>query len=98
MTNARCGAAVVANDDGTLAGIFTQGDFVRAFQSAGQIGHRPVRDFMTRAPVAISQDKLAVEVLNVLKDHPVDDLIVVDERNRPVGMIDTQDLSRLKLI
>ena len=98
MTNARCGAAVIANDDGTLAGIFTQGDFVRAFQSAGQIGHRPVRDFMTKAPVSIGHDKLAVEVLNVLKDHPVDDLIVVDERNRAVGMIDTQDLSRLKLI
>jgi arabinose-5-phosphate isomerase len=98
MTNARSGAAIIANDDGTLAGIFTQGDFVRAFQSSGQIGHRPVRDFMTKAPVSIGQDKLAVEVLNVLADHPVDDLIVIDERNRPVGMIDTQDLSRLKLI
>ncbi|MGI8604965.1 MAG: KpsF/GutQ family sugar-phosphate isomerase [Verrucomicrobiales bacterium] len=98
MTFARSGAAIVANDDGTLAGIFTQGDFVRAFQKGGQIGHRTVREFMTRQPVSINQDKLAVEVLNILKDHAVDDLVVVDQANRPVGIVDTQDLSRLKLV
>ena len=57
-----------------------------------------VREFMTRNPVAICQDRLAVEVLNLLNEHPIDDLPVVDEANRPVGMVDTQDLSRLRLI
>jgi arabinose-5-phosphate isomerase len=98
MTTARAGAAIVVNDDGTLAGIFTQGDFVRAFQKGGQIGNRLVRDLMTKEPVTISHDKLAVEVLNILKDHPVDDLVVVDENIRPIGMVDTQDLGRLKLM
>jgi arabinose-5-phosphate isomerase len=98
MTTARSGAAIVINDDGTLAGIFTQGDFVRAFQKGGQIGNRLVRDLMTKQPVTIGHDKLAVEVLNILKDHAIDDLVVVDENNRPIGMVDTQDLGRLKLI
>ncbi len=98
LTQARSGACLVIGDEGALAGIFTQGDFVRAFQKGGQIGHRSVRDFMTRRPVAVHQDKLAVEVLNVLREHRVDDLPVVDNEGRPVGMIDTQDLSRLRLL
>ncbi len=98
MTQARSGACLVVSDDGPLAGIFTQGDFVRAFQKGGQIGHKPVRDFMTRQPIAIHQDKLAVEVLALLRENRVDDLPVVDAEGRPVGMVDTQDLSRLRLI
>lgn len=98
MTQARSGACLVVGDDGGLAGIFTQGDFVRAFQKGGQIGHKLVRDFMSRQPIAIQQDKLAVEVLALLRDHRVDDLPVIDAEGRPVGMVDTQDLSRLRLI
>jgi len=98
MTQARSGACLVVGDDGSLAGIFTQGDFVRAYQKGGQIGHKPVRDFMSRHPIAIQQDRLAVEVLTLLRDHAVDDLPVVDAEGRPVGMVDTQDLSRLRLI
>jgi arabinose-5-phosphate isomerase len=98
MTQARSGAAIVVAEDGKLAGIFTQGDFVRAFQKGGQIGHKIVREVMTRSPIAIQDDRLAVEVLSLLRSHPVDDLIVVDAENRPVGMVDSQDLTRLKLL
>lgn len=98
MTQARSGACLVVGDEGTLAGIFTQGDFVRAFQKGGQIGHKSVREFMTRSPIAIQQDRLAVEVLGLLREHHVDDLPVIDAESRPVGIVDTQDLSRLRLI
>ncbi len=98
MTRARSGAAVVADADGSLAGIFTHGDFVRAFQKNPRIADRPVSDFMTPRPVTIQAGKLAVEVLAALEQHPVDDLVVVDEAGRPVGLVDTQDLTRLQLV
>lgn len=98
MTRARSGAAVVADAEGRLAGIFTHGDFVRAFQKDFGIANRPVSDFMTPHPVTIQADKLAVEVLSALERHPVDDLVVVDEAGRPVGLVDTQDLTRLQLV
>jgi arabinose-5-phosphate isomerase len=98
MTGARSGACLIVAEDGRLDGIFTQGDFVRAFQKGGHIADRPVRDFMTTNPVSICQDRLAVEVLNLLNEHRIDDLPVVDAEHRPVGMVDTQDLSRLRLI
>jgi arabinose-5-phosphate isomerase len=98
MTKARTGAAVVANADGSLAGIFTQGDFVRAVQENADILDRPVSEFMTPSPIAVEADKLAAEVLAVLSQHRIDDLVVVDKNGAPVGLVDSQDLSRLKLV
>ncbi len=98
MTRARSGAAIVTGESGRLAGIFTHGDFVRAFQKDPAIAARPVSDFMTANPVTIQAGKLAVEVLSTLGQHRVDDLVVVDPAGLPVGLVDTQDLSRLQLV
>ncbi len=98
MTAARSGAAVVVDDRGKLTGIFTHGDFVRAFQQDALIAAHPVEDLMTRKPVSIAADKLATEVLAVLEKHRVDDIVVVNEQGEPVGLVDTQDLTRLKLV
>jgi len=98
MTSVRAGAAVVADGDGRLVGIFTHGDFARHFQSDSKVGERLVADLMTLNPVAVHQDKLAVEVLRLLERHRIDDLVVVDDDRRPVGIVDSQDLTRLKLL
>jgi arabinose-5-phosphate isomerase len=98
MTKARAGATVVVNPDGTLAGVFTHGDFVRAFQKNHAIADLPVSDFMTRNPISIQADKLAAEVLSTLEKARIDDLVVLDGQRRPVGLVDTQDLTRLRLV
>lgn len=98
MTAHRAGAAVVVHDDGTLAGIFTHGDFARHFPENPHIGSQPVGDFMTLRPVTISGDKLAAEVLQILEKHRIDDLVVLDENRRPIGVVDSQDLTRLKIL
>lgn len=98
MTSVRTGAAVIVSDEGGLEGIFTHGDFARHFPSVTDIASRPVSELMTRCPITISPDKLAAEVLHVLQKHRIDDLVVVDESNRPVGLVDSQDLSRMKIL
>jgi arabinose-5-phosphate isomerase len=99
IARCRAGAAVIVDGDGRLAGIFTHGDFARHFQQdAAGLGEKPVGDFMTRRPVTIGGDRLAVEVLQLLEHSRIDDLVVVDAENRPIGLIDTQDLTRLKLL
>ena len=98
MTEVRAGAAVVADGGGKLLGIFTHGDFVRHFQTDPRVGDRMVADLMTLNPVTVQQDKLAVEVLNLLERHRIDDLVVVDEQMIPVGIVDSQDLTKLKLL
>ncbi len=98
MTSVRAGAAVIVGEDEQLLGIFTHGDFVRHFQTDSRIGERLVADLMTLNPVTVHKDKLAVEVLNLLERHRVDDLVVIDDNNVPVGIVDSQDLTRLKLL
>jgi arabinose-5-phosphate isomerase len=89
---------VVTDSNGRLTGIFTHGDFARQFQSDPKIGERLISDLMTLNPVTVHQDKLAVEVLNLLERHRIDDLVVVDDEGKPVGIVDSQDLTRLKLL
>ena len=98
MTSVRAGAAVVIGENEELLGIFTHGDFARHFQSDPRIGERLVADLMTLNPVTVHKDKLAVEVLNLLERHRIDDLVVIDDDNVPVGIVDSQDLTRLKLL
>ena len=98
MTAVRAGAAVIADTDGKLLGIFTHGDFARHFQNDPKVGERLVADLMTLNPVSVHKDKLAVEVLNLLESHRIDDLVVVDDNNAPVGIVDSQDLTRLEAV
>ena len=98
MAKHRAGSAIVTNPDGTLAGIFTYGDFGRLFEGNPDLLEKPVAGYMTRKPITISSDKLAVEVLHILEKHTIDDLVVVDERNVPVGIVDSQDLAKFKLL
>lgn len=99
MTEARSGAAVVTTPGGVLAGIFTQGDFTRAFQTREEnIGKSRVGEFMTRDPITVRGEQLVGEVLQLLEHHRIDDLVVVDGKNHPIGVIDTQDLTRLHIV
>ena len=98
MGRCRAGCVILTQPNGELAGIFTQGDFARAFEAEPNLAGEPVWKYMTRGPVTISANKLAAEVLNLLERHPVDELVVLDAELRPVGLVDTQDLSRHRIL
>lgn len=98
MSQAKAGACVVLESDGALAGIFTHGDFVRCYQRDEQVGTKAVADFMTRQPITVAADSLAVEAVQAIGRNRVDDIIVLDATGKPVGLIDTQDLARLKIV
>ena len=98
MTAKRCGATIVVNRTGQLAGIYTHGDFVRSYQQNRDIGHRPLGEVMTCDPICVRSDKLAAEVLNIFENHRIEDLVVIDKKHKPVGLIDVQDLTKLKLL
>lgn len=99
MTKARAGAVVIVDSDGKMIGVFTQGDFVRAFQSGNPaIGSSAVSEFMTRDPIHVQSDRLAGEVLRIFEDHRIDDLVVVDAEGKALGLIDSQDLTRMQVV
>ncbi|MCE0522052.1 MAG: KpsF/GutQ family sugar-phosphate isomerase [Methylacidiphilales bacterium] len=94
----RAGAVAVTDKQGRLKGIYTHGDFTRGYQKDVHIGRARLADVMTPNPITVRVDKLAVEVLNLFEAHRIGDLIVVDRRNHPVGLVDAQDLAKVKLL
>lgn len=98
MNRVRAGACLILDGAGGLAGIFTHGDFARGYRLDPLLGGKPVASLMTRRPITVRADALAAEVLRTLGQNRVDDIIVVDGEGRPVGLIDTQDLARLKIV
>lgn len=99
MTHAKSGAAFAVDAAGALLGIFTDGDFRRALGAGGPgVLERPVSDFLTRKPVTVGPDDLAVDVLHVLEHRAIDDLPVVDAAGILLGAIDIQDLPKFKVL
>ncbi len=98
MGRMRCGCAVIAGNRREMLGIFTHGDFARCYASDRLIGEKGVVDVMTSTPVTIQSGCLAVEAVRTLEERRIDDLIVLDESGIVVGLIDSQDLARWKLV
>ncbi len=98
MALKKSGAAVAIDNKGLMVGIFTHGDFARYFLSVPDIGEKEVRDFVTAKPVSVAAERLAVEVLRVLEKHRVDEVVVLDNSGHPIGLVDSQDLARWRLV
>ena len=98
MTRAKSGSLSVVNARGKLAGVFTDGDFRRRMSTDEDILARPLKGVMTKNPVAVRADALAVEALKIFNERNIDDLIVVNARREPVGLVDSQDLPKLKIM
>lgn len=95
----RSGAVILMDDDGKISGIFTDGDLRRVVtDSDGAALSRPIADFMTRNPRRIRSDRLASEAMAVMRKYRFDELPVVDADDKPVGLIDVQDLVVLKML
>ncbi len=98
MTKARDGAVAIVDDADKLLGIFTDGDFRRAMTADDNILHAPIESVMTPNPISINQKQMAVEILKLLERKKIDDVTVVDDNGRFVGMVDIQDLPKFKVM
>ena len=98
MTRAHSGSLSVVDGKGKLTGVFTDGDFRRHMASDADLLGRTLRSVMTRHPVCIREDALAVEALKIFDERNIDDLIVVNGKREPVGLVDSQDLPKLKIM
>lgn len=98
MNRVRAGACLILTDGGSLAGIFTHGDFARGYQLDPRLGEKRIADLMTRNPITVQADSLAVEAVRTIGENRIDDIVVLDANGKPVGLVDTQDFARLKII
>lgn len=98
MTRAKSGSVSVVDKRGRLAGVFTDGDLRRRMAADENVLDLPLNKVMTKDPIRIRDDALAVEALKIFNERNIDDLIVVNAKREPVGLVDSQDLPKLKLM
>jgi arabinose-5-phosphate isomerase len=97
-TPGRPGAALVVGPAGRLLGIFTDGD-VRRLLETGEMKHlhAPVDDFMGANPKSIGPEDLVEQAQRLLQEHHIDQVPVLDDDGRPVGLLDVQDLLDIRI-
>jgi len=88
----RTSAALVTDDAGRLIGIFTDGDLRRHVQvDVGFLDGR-IEEVMIRNPKTVTTDMLVADAQKLMKEYRIDEVPVVDESGRPIGVLDVQDL------
>jgi arabinose-5-phosphate isomerase len=98
ITRARAGSASVVDSKGRLVGIFTDGDLRRHLELEPDIINKRVKELMTKGPTVTRKERLAAEALEVLRSKRLDELPVVDEKGKPIGLLDVQDILKAGLV
>jgi len=98
-TEMRHGCVLLVDTQGRLSGLFTDGDLRRALKEKGaQVHNTPVADIMTKGPKVVTPETLASEAMAIFHKHRIDEIPVVDDDGKPVGLIDVQDVIALKVV
>ena len=98
MTRKGLGASAIADAEGTLLGIFTDGDLRRLVETGRDLRALTARDVMHANPRAIRDDALAAEAAEAMEKHRVNVLLVLDAQERLTGALNSNDLMRAKVI
>jgi arabinose-5-phosphate isomerase len=94
MTRTRLGLAIVADDQGRLLGVISDGDMVRAMQSADveHVKNLAAADFMTSRPITIPETAMFTEAERLMAEAEVTCLVAVDEQGLPCGVVKVFDV------
>jgi arabinose-5-phosphate isomerase len=93
----RPGAMVIVDDNGALVGVFTDGDLRRLVLRGPDELTRPIAEVMTKTPRTLHEDALVRDALQLIREHRQDEIPLVDDAGRPVGIVDVQDVLALKV-
>ncbi|MDB6144310.1 MAG: kdsD [Pseudomonas sp.] len=94
MTHKGLGMTAILEADGSLAGIFTDGDLRRTLDRDIDIRTATIDEVMTVHGKTARPEMLAAEALKIMEDNKIGALIVVDENDHPIGAFNLQDLLR----
>jgi len=98
MSRGRLGMTAVLDAAGRVRGIVTDGDLRRALERIADVGTAQVTDVMSSSPRTIRPEALAVEAVEIMESHKVNQLLVVDARGELVGALNIHDLFRAKIL
>ncbi len=94
----RPGALVLIDANGILSGVFTDGDLRRLILRDTSELAKPISTVMTRSPRTLPATAIVRDAVNLIREARQDEIPVVDDQGRPVGLLDVQDLIALKVV
>ncbi len=94
MTRCRLASTSVVDDEGRLVGFFTDGDFRRYALKGSVDMNLSVEKVMTREPKHATPSMMAVRALEILREHKIIELPVLDEDGRPIGLVHLHDMKQ----
>lgn len=92
ISSKRLGATCVLNSENTIIGIITDGDIRRQIQEGGAIYNKNAQSIMSVNPKMISADALAIDALDLMKNHNITQLLVVNNERDYVGIVHIHDI------
>ena len=99
ITSKRLGVTAVVDSAGMLVGVITDGDLRRGLENKGNIFQSKAEDLMTRSPKTINCDTLAAEAVQVMENHSITSLFVLENgSSKPVGVIHLHDLIKAGIV
>ena len=98
MSQKGLGATAVTAEQGGILGIFTDGDLRRLVESGQDLRTISAGKVMKPNPRTISVNALAAQAAQIMEDHRITSLLVVDDQQRLCGFINSNDLMRAKVI
>ncbi|WP_285834435.1 KpsF/GutQ family sugar-phosphate isomerase [Kangiella sp. TOML190] len=98
ITNKRLGMTAVVNEQHQLEGIFTDGDLRRSLELGTDILNHRIGEVMTRGCKTVTLGTLASEAVNIMQQHSINALIVVNEQKQPVGALNMHDMLKAGVV
>lgn len=98
MSRKRMGMTTIVNDNGTLAGIFTDGDLRRVLDKNLDVHTTKVTAVMTANCKTIALGTLAIEAVQIMEQYQIMTLVVIDKKHIPIGAIHMHDLLKSGLV
>ena len=98
ISRGRMGMTAVVDPHQRVRGIFTDGDLRRSLEKGVDFERASVAVLMTPGPRTIRPEALAVEAVQLMERHKVNQLLVVDERGGLAGALNMHDLFRAKVL
>jgi arabinose-5-phosphate isomerase len=99
ITKPNLGGAIVVDNHRKIIGIVTDGDLRRAILKFGNILDRKIEEIMTKNPICVKKGTKAIDALHIMEDRPsqISVLPVIDDEDKPIGLIRIHDLIKAGL-
>lgn len=92
ISEKKLGCAILTDEKGCMQGVLTDGDIRRILLAHPDVSKLVSKDVMTKNPKTVTADSIATKALAIMEKYSITSLAVVDENNRPIGIIHVHDL------